>query len=115
MDGDQLFPALPHPLRSPHLNPQLHSLLHIYERPVSYRLSPHSLHLHPRVWLFGPFYCRLNNFVSYMSVSASVFTLLAISNDRRKVKTFIQYKIFPGEGLEIEENLIVSSLTRHSK
>ena len=27
-----------------------------------------------------------------MSVSASVFTLLAISNDRRKVNTFVQYK-----------------------
>ena len=35
--------------------------------------------------MFGSLYCRINNFVSYMSVSASVFTLLAISNDRRKV------------------------------
>ena len=38
-----------------------------------------------RVWIFGAFYCKMNNFISYLSVSASVFTLLAISNDRRKV------------------------------
>ena len=96
VDGDQLFPALPHHLRPPHLHPQLHPLLHLHEGPVSYTDCPpttYCLTVHPRVWLFGPFYCRLNNFVSYMSVSASVFTLLAISNDRRKVNTFIQYKI----------------------
>ena len=29
-------------------------------------------------------YCTLNNFISYLSVSSSVFTLLAISVDRRK-------------------------------
>ena len=38
-----------------------------------------------RVWIYGSTYCKINNFVSYLSVSASVFTLLAISNDRRKV------------------------------
>jgi hypothetical protein len=37
------------------------------------------------VWQFGFLYCKMNNFVSYLSVSSSVFTLLAISNDRRKV------------------------------
>ena len=34
--------------------------------------------------MFGSVYCTLNNFISYLSVSSSVFTLLAISVDRRK-------------------------------
>ena len=38
-----------------------------------------------RVWIFGPVYCKINNYVSYMTVSLNVFTLLAISVDRRKV------------------------------
>ena len=38
-----------------------------------------------RVWIFGSIYCRINNYVSYMTVSLNVFTLLAISVDRRKV------------------------------
>ena len=38
-----------------------------------------------RVWIFGPVLCKLNNFVALLSVSLSVFTLLAISLDRRKV------------------------------
>ena len=37
-----------------------------------------------RYWIFGSVYCTLNNFVSYLSVSCSVFTLLAISADRRR-------------------------------
>ena len=37
-----------------------------------------------RYWIFGSVYCTLNNFISYLSVSSSVFTLLAISVDRRK-------------------------------
>ena len=37
-----------------------------------------------RYWIFGAVYCTLNNFISYLSVSSSVFTLLAISVDRRK-------------------------------
>ena len=44
------------------------------------------------MWLYGALYCKLNNFVSYTSVAASVFTLLAISNDRRKV--LVMYSIF---------------------
>ena len=44
------------------------------------------------MWLYGALYCKLNNFVSYSSVAASVFTLLAISNDRRKV--LVMYSIF---------------------
>ena len=39
---------------------------------------------HGRYWIFGSAYCTLNNFISYLSVSSSVFTLLAISVDRRK-------------------------------
>ena len=37
------------------------------------------------MWIFGPVLCKLNNFVALLSVSLSVFTLLAISLDRRKV------------------------------
>ena len=36
--------------------------------------------------MFGYIYCKMNNYVSYLTVSLSVFTLLAISVDRRKVK-----------------------------
>ena len=46
---------------------------------------PSFIFMRDRVWVFGPVYCKINNFVSYLSVSASVFTLLAISNDRRQV------------------------------
>ena len=38
-----------------------------------------------RVWIFGPILCKVNNFVALLSVSLSVFTLLAISLDRRTV------------------------------
>ena len=38
-----------------------------------------------RVWIFGPVLCKVNNFVALLSVSLSVFTLLAISLDRRTV------------------------------
>ena len=37
------------------------------------------------MWIFGSVYCKVNNYVSYMTVSLNVFTLLAISVDRRKV------------------------------
>ena len=45
-----------------------------------------------RVWQFGSLYCSINNFVSYFTVSASVFTLLAISIDRRRA---IVYPLLP--------------------
>jgi hypothetical protein len=38
-----------------------------------------------RVWKFGAVYCKVNTFISYLSVTASVFTLLALTVDRRKV------------------------------
>ena len=37
-----------------------------------------------RYWILGSVYCKINNFISYLTVSCSVFTLLAISIDRRK-------------------------------
>ena len=43
---------------------------------------PSFIFMRDRVWLYGGLYCKINNFVSYMTVSSSVFTLLAISNDR---------------------------------
>ncbi len=33
-------------------------------------------------WIFGKHYCTFNNFVAYLTVAASVFTLVAISADR---------------------------------
>ena len=45
---------------------------------------PSFIFMRDRIWQFGSFYCSINNFVSYLSVSSSVFTLLAISVDRRK-------------------------------
>ena len=46
---------------------------------------PSFIFMRDRVWIYGGLYCRINNFVSYMTVSSSVFTLLAISNDRNSV------------------------------
>ena len=46
---------------------------------------PSFIFMRDRVWIYGGLYCRINNFVSYMTVSSSVFTLLAISNDRKSV------------------------------
>ena len=37
-----------------------------------------------RVWYFGSFYCSLNQFISLSTVPASVFTMLAITLDRRR-------------------------------
>lgn len=45
---------------------------------------PSFIFMRDRVWIFGFYYCKINNFVSYMTVSLNVFTLLAISVDRRK-------------------------------
>jgi uncharacterized membrane protein YecN with MAPEG domain len=45
------------------------------------------------VWILGYIYCKVNNYVSYLTVSLSVFTLLAISIDRRKVRNRKQKKI----------------------
>lgn len=33
-------------------------------------------------WIFGEVYCTINNFVSYVTVAASVLTLTAITIDR---------------------------------
>lgn len=35
-----------------------------------------------RHWPFGSVYCVINNFVAYLTVSASVLTLMAITIDR---------------------------------
>ena len=35
-----------------------------------------------RDWIFGSVYCTINNFIAYMSVAVSVFTLVAICIDR---------------------------------
>lgn len=37
-----------------------------------------------REWIFGNVYCTVNNFIAYMSVSVSVFSLVAIAIDRYK-------------------------------
>ena len=47
----------------------------------------------PRVWIFGPILCKVNNFVALLSVSLSVFTLLAISLDRRTVSYKIEFPL----------------------
>ena len=44
-----------------------------------------------RVWMFGAVYCSVNNFISYLTVSCSVFTLLALTMDRRKVSAFLSF------------------------
>ena len=37
-----------------------------------------------RNWHFGSVYCNINQFISYSTVPASVFTMLAITLDRRR-------------------------------
>ena len=34
--------------------------------------------------MFGPIYCTVSSFISYVTVAASVFTLVAITCERRK-------------------------------
>ena len=50
-----------------------------------------------RVWRLGYVYCKMNTFLSYVTVPASVFTLLAITIDRRKVCPMRQ-DLFDGVG-----------------
>ena len=35
-----------------------------------------------REWIFGEVYCTINNYIAYMSVAVSVFSLVAIAIDR---------------------------------
>ena len=37
-----------------------------------------------RNWYFGSLYCSINQFISFSTVPASVFTMLAITMDRRR-------------------------------
>ena len=48
-------------------------------------MIPLELFRDSRYWIFGSVYCKINTFISYLTVSCSVFTLVAISFDRRKV------------------------------
>ena len=41
-----------------------------------------------RTWVFGPVFCVVNNFISYVTVAANVFTLLAVTCDRRRAILF---------------------------
>ena len=53
---------------------------------------PSFIFMRDRVWVLGSLYCSVNNFVSNLTVSSSVFTLLAISVDRhRQVKQDVIY------------------------
>ena len=54
---------------------------------------PSFIFMRDRVWIYGGLYCKINNFVSYMTVSSSVFTLLAISNDRNSVSEMAAFLI----------------------
>ena len=38
-----------------------------------------------RQWVFGSVYCSVNSFTSSLTVSVSVFTLLALTMERYKV------------------------------
>ena len=39
-----------------------------------------------RQWIFGSVYCSINSFTSSLTVSVSVFTLLALTIERYKVR-----------------------------
>ncbi|XP_023336238.1 tachykinin-like peptides receptor 86C [Eurytemora carolleeae] len=45
---------------------------------------PSFIFMRDRVWTLGYIYCKINTFLSYVTIPASVFTLLAITIDRRK-------------------------------
>ena len=54
--------------------------------------------------MFGAVYCSVNNFISYLTVSCSVFTLLALTMDRRKVSAFLSlYFCFSEPSVHIAE------------
>ena len=42
------------------------------------------IYMRDREWHFGDFYCSFNQFISLSSVPTSVFTMLAITLDRRR-------------------------------
>nr|CAD7456012.1 unnamed protein product [Timema tahoe] len=46
-------------------------------------------------WPFGALYCTVNNFISYITVAASAFTLVAISMDRLRLLTSDYYLTSP--------------------
>ncbi|XP_023348096.1 tachykinin-like peptides receptor 86C, partial [Eurytemora carolleeae] len=45
---------------------------------------PSFLFMRDGVWVFGRTYCKFNTFTSYLTVSASIFTLLALTVNRHK-------------------------------
>ena len=45
---------------------------------------PSFLYMRDRAWYFGSLYCCLNQFISLTTVPASVFTMLAITLERRR-------------------------------
>jgi len=42
------------------------------------------IYMRDRVWHFGAFYCSMSQFISLSTVPVSVFTMLAITLDRRR-------------------------------
>lgn len=40
------------------------------------------IHMRDREWVFGGFYCTINNFIAIVTVAASVLNLTAMSIDR---------------------------------
>ena len=52
--------------------------------------TPH-IPLCSRQWIFGSVYCSINSFTSYLTVSVSVFTLLALTVERYKVGNTVKH------------------------
>ena len=53
---------------------------------VESRLLTLDITLYGRQWIFGSVYCSVNSFTSSLTVSVSVFTLLALTIERYKVR-----------------------------
>ena len=54
---------------------------------LSSGLSSPNITLYGRQWIFGSVYCSINSFTSSLTVSVSVFTLLALTIERYKVRS----------------------------
>ena len=82
VERPQLLPPQPHHRRPPHGGAQLHTKV---EAPplvqVELLINFSFLFMRDRVWLFGAVYCSINNFISYLTVSARLKLLKKTSQE----------------------------------
>ena len=99
---DQLLPCQPELCRFDDVLSKHSFQFHIHEKQVStgFLGKVETLLTLPifREWIFGEAYCTINNFIAYMSVSVSVFSLVAIAMDRWVILLFFVAQYSKSEG-----------------